>query len=52
MVGEVLRIRKGKSNNILKCFVIYESTVYPGATEEICIPEIEDESTLKSIFRF
>jgi UDP-N-acetyl-D-galactosamine dehydrogenase len=27
--------------------VIYESTVYPGATEEDCIPLIEDESGLK-----
>jgi UDP-N-acetyl-D-galactosamine dehydrogenase len=27
--------------------VIYESTVYPGATEEQCIPEIEDVSGLK-----
>ncbi len=27
--------------------VIYESTVYPGATEEICIPEIEKVSGLK-----
>ena len=27
--------------------VIYESTVYPGATEEICIPLIESESNLK-----
>lgn len=26
--------------------VIYESTVYPGATEEICIPIIEKKSTL------
>jgi len=26
--------------------VIYESTVYPGATEEICIPEIEKSSGL------
>ena len=26
--------------------VIYESTVYPGATEEICIPEIEQASSL------
>lgn len=26
--------------------VIYESTVYPGCTEEICIPEIEKESGL------
>lgn len=27
--------------------VIYESTVYPGATEEICIPVLEKESGLK-----
>jgi UDP-N-acetyl-D-galactosamine dehydrogenase len=27
--------------------VIYESTVYPGATEEICIPILEKESGLK-----
>lgn len=34
---------KLKNNNI----VIYESTVYPGATEEICIPILEKESDLK-----
>ena len=27
--------------------VIYESTVYPGVTEEICIPELEKSSGLK-----
>ena len=27
--------------------VVYESTVYPGVTEEICAPEIERESGLK-----
>jgi UDP-N-acetyl-D-galactosamine dehydrogenase len=27
--------------------VIYESTVYPGATEEICIPVLEEHSGLK-----
>jgi UDP-N-acetyl-D-galactosamine dehydrogenase len=27
--------------------VIYESTVYPGATEEVCLPEIEAVSNLK-----
>ena len=27
--------------------VIYESTVYPGATEEVCIPELEKVSGLK-----
>ncbi len=27
--------------------VIYESTVYPGATEEICVPELESASGLR-----
>ena len=27
--------------------VVYESTVYPGATEEVCVPVIESESGLK-----
>lgn len=27
--------------------VIYESTVYPGATEEVCVPELERASNLK-----
>ncbi|MGV7942646.1 Vi polysaccharide biosynthesis UDP-N-acetylglucosamine C-6 dehydrogenase TviB, partial [Mycobacterium kansasii] len=26
--------------------VVYESTVYPGATEEVCIPELEKYSGL------
>ena len=29
------------------CIVIYESTVYPGATEEVCIPVLEQHSKLK-----
>jgi len=37
-IGKVL-----KKNDI----VIYESTVYPGATEEVCIPILEKESGLK-----
>lgn len=37
LVGKVL-----KEGNI----VIYESTVYPGATEEICVPELEKSSGL------
>ncbi|MEL7310042.1 MAG: nucleotide sugar dehydrogenase [Pseudomonadota bacterium] len=28
-------------------FVVYESTVYPGATEEFCVPFLESESGLK-----
>ena len=27
--------------------VIYESTVYPGATEEVCVPELENASGLR-----
>lgn len=38
MVGAVL-----KAGDV----VIYESTVYPGATEEVCVPELERMSGLK-----
>lgn len=38
MLGKII-----KENDI----VIYESTVYPGVTEEVCIPLIEKESGLK-----
>ena len=31
----------------LKDTVVYESTVYPGCTEEICIPVLEKHSKLK-----
>lgn len=37
-IGKLLR-----PNNL----VIYESTVYPGATEEICVPILEEESNLR-----
>ena len=37
-IGKVL-----KKGNI----VIYESTVYPGATEEVCVPILEKKSNLK-----
>lgn len=34
--------------NLIKgSFIIYESTVYPGATEDICIPLLEEYSGLK-----
>lgn len=33
-------------------YIVFESTVFPGATEEICIPIIEEESGLKFKFDF
>jgi len=34
--------------NLIKgSIVVYESTVYPGVTEDICVPILEDESGLK-----
>ena len=44
-VAKALKIRSKKFNNSIP-IVIYESTVYPGTTEEICIPIIEKESGL------
>jgi len=32
--------------------IIYESTVYPGATEEVCVPVLEKESGLKWLSDF
>ena len=48
LVGRCFRLREKKNIPL----VIYESTVYPGATEEKCIPEIEKESGLKLNFDF
>lgn len=42
-VGESIKKSKEKEFNKI---VIYESTVYPGLTEEICIPILEKESGL------
>ncbi len=33
-------------------YIVYESTVYPGATEEDCVPVLEKESGLKYINQF
>ena len=41
LVGELIKDRKG---SLINPIVIYESTVYPGLTEEICIPIIEKQS--------
>jgi len=43
MLGKVLK--KGD-------YVVYESTVYPGCTEEDCIPVLEEESGLKFVTDF
>jgi len=32
--------------------VVYESTVYPGATEEVCIPVLERNSGMKWLTDF
>ena len=42
-IGEVIKTREKPSNPI----IIYESTVYPGTTEEICVPILEKKSGLK-----
>ena len=44
LVGELIKDRKG---SLINPIVIYESTVYPGLTEEICIPIIEKQSNKK-----
>ena len=44
-VGEASRL---VGRNLVKgSIVVYESTVYPGVTEDICIPILEEESGLK-----
>ena len=48
-VAKVLKIKKDLKFNLKNNtvpIVIYESTVYPGTTEEICIPLLEEESGL------
>ncbi len=48
-VAKILKLKKEFELNTKKRIipiVIYESTVYPGTTEEICIPLIEKESGL------
>ena len=52
-----LRIIKQATKTIAKIIkygdiIVYESTVYPGLTEEICIPILEKYSKLKNSFDF
>lgn len=47
-LNPVINASKTLGRNLIKgSIVVYESTVYPGTTEEICIPVLERESGLK-----
>ena len=45
LIGEQLR---GRSNESMTPTIVFESTTYPGCTEDFCGPLIEKESGLKS----
>ena len=46
--GPLIAASKGIGPHLKKgAIVVYESTVYPGATEEVCIPVLESTSGLK-----
>jgi len=45
-VGQALKARADRGASSMP-LVIYESTVYPGATEEVCVPILELESGLR-----
>jgi UDP-N-acetyl-D-galactosamine dehydrogenase len=46
--GPLIGASRAVGQNMKKgAIVVYESTVYPGATEEICIPVLERESGMK-----
>jgi UDP-N-acetyl-D-galactosamine dehydrogenase len=46
--GPLIGASRTAGQNMKKgAIVVYESTVYPGATEEICIPVLERESGMK-----
>src|SRR5690606_2547869 len=47
-LNPVIEASKVIGRNLKKgSIIVYESTVYPGTTEEICIPILEKESGLK-----
>ena len=46
-VGEAIYIKREKNNNLITPIIIYESTVYPGTTEDFCVPIIEEKSGLE-----
>lgn len=48
-LNPVISASKTVGRNLTKgSYVVYESTVYPGVTEDICIPILEKESGLKA----
>tara|TARA_B100000242_G_C43021522_1_gene475392 strand:- start:41 stop:1405 length:1365 start_codon:yes stop_codon:yes gene_type:complete len=54
IISKCLNIAKENSNKFFtkKKIILFESTVYPGATEEICIPIIEKITNLKKNIDF
>ena len=48
LVGESLKASFKKNNSATIPLIIYESTVFPGCTEEECIPIIDKESGLEN----
>jgi UDP-N-acetyl-D-galactosamine dehydrogenase len=46
VVGQALKARSAHGMTALP-IVIYESTVFPGATEEVCVPILEKESGMR-----
>ncbi len=47
-LSPIIEASKTVGRNLTKgSIVVYESTVYPGVTEDICIPILEEESGLK-----
>lgn len=47
-LSHLIKATKTVARNLTKgSIIVYESTVYPGVTEDICIPIIENESGLK-----
>lgn len=49
LVGEITKIKYElkKNQEFVNPLIVFESTVYPGTTEEVCVPIIEEYSELK-----
>ena len=47
IVGQVLKAKHDRDSESGVPIVVFESTVYPGCIEEVCIPVLEEESGLK-----